>query len=258
MAETGVLNEDKWIRPWDSEVQDNLYEKDERFISIIIKGLLAYLEKHIILNSKHIHHFIFNTGSSIMYIEKNGYDFSWCETSGEDWMYEKLPRCMVELNDISVDTNELTSPYVTGVYERISSIDNKVKQYCAQIRRVPVELSITCKYVLGTFNESIILLQELIDKLLFQKYFNVIYLGQKIQCSIEFPTQNKIEINKIDMASPEPNQKNINLDLKICTNYPIVNDKTETSTELSLFKFDLGVDIERNNTTIDKTNKTIE
>jgi hypothetical protein len=82
-------------------------------------------------------------------------------------------------------------------------------------------------------NEGLILIQELFDKLVFQKYFNIIYLGQKILCSIEFPQSNKIEINKIDMTSVETNQKNVNLDLKICTNYPIINTVSEISgTEL--------------------------
>ena len=110
---------DIWIRPWDKERTDDLYQKDERYFSILIKGILAYLNKNIILNGNSISHFIFNTGSSMMYIEKNGYEFSWCETTGEDQMYMKMPRCVVELGDITVDTAELSSPFSRGFYERI-------------------------------------------------------------------------------------------------------------------------------------------
>lgn len=250
--------EDKWVRPWETETQNNLYEKDERYISVLIKGVLAFLNKNIVLNGKSINHFIFNTGSSMMYIEKNGYEFSWCETTGEDQMYMKMPRCVIEMGDITVDTVELTSPYVTGVYERLSSVDNKIKQYCAQIRRVPIELSISCKYVLSTFNESIILLQELIEKLLFQKYFNIIYLGQKIQCSVEFPASNKIEFNKIDMMSTEVNQKTINIELKVCSSCPIINENTEITTEVSLQTFQLNTNLTKNENITDNTNKIID
>lgn len=249
---------DIWVRPWDKERTDDLYKKDERYFSILIKGILAYLNKNIILNGNSISHFIFNTGSSMMYIEKNGYEFSWCETTGEDQMYMKMPRCVVELGDITVDTAELSSPFARGFYERISSIDGKMKEFSAEIRRTPIELTIDCKYVLSTFNESIILIQELIDKLLFQKYFYIVYLGQKIQCSIEFPNSNKIEFNKIDMMSTETNQKNINIQLKVCSSYPIVNDKTEIDATKTVGTYNAGTVIDQGSTTTDKENKIIE
>lgn len=47
-----------------------------------------------------INHFIFNTGSAYMYIESDGYEFKWSETTGEDKMYMHLPRCVCEINDI--------------------------------------------------------------------------------------------------------------------------------------------------------------
>ena len=39
---------DKWVRPWDKERTDDLYQKDERYFSVLIKGILAYLTKNII------------------------------------------------------------------------------------------------------------------------------------------------------------------------------------------------------------------
>lgn len=249
---------DTWVRPWDKERTDDLYRKDDRYFSVLIKGVLAYLTKNIVLNGNPINHFIFNTGSSMMYIEKNGYEFSWCETTGEDQMYMKMPRCVVELGDITVDTAELSSPFSRGFYERISSIDGKMKEFSAEVRRTPIELTIDCKYVLSTFNESIILVQELIEKLLFQKYFYIIYLGQKIECSIEFPNSNKIEFNKIDMASAEVNQKTINIQLKICSSCPILNDKTEIEASKIIGKYSGGLQLEKNENITDTENKIIE
>lgn len=249
---------DTWVRPWDKERTDDLYRKDDRYFSVLIKGVLAYLTKNIILNGNPINHFIFNTGSSMMYIEKNGYEFSWCETTGEDQMYMKMPRCVVELGDITVDTAELSSPFSRGFYERISSIDGKMKEFSAEVRRTPIELTIDCKYVLSTFNESIILVQELIEKLLFQKYFYIIYLGQKIECSIEFPNSNKIEFNKIDMASAEVNQKTIDIQLKVCSSCPILNDKTEIEASKIIGKYSGGLQLEKNENITDTENKIIE
>ena len=245
-----VFNRDTevWKRPWNEEKFDDLYNRDERFFSLVIKGLLSWLNRNIVLYNKSINHFIFNTGSSYLYIESNGYEYSVNETSGEDTMYMKLPRCIIELSDVNILTEELSSPYGRGYYEHRSG--NMICGYNAEIRRLPLELTINAKYYLSNFNESIVLLQELIDKMVFQKYFKITYLGQEIQCSIEFPGNMNPEINKIDMSSPDPTQRNVTLDFKICTNYPIINERTEIPTDKVIATF--GTKIDMGNNEVDK------
>ena len=222
-----VFNREKeqWIRPWMTDKFDDLYNRDERFFAVLLKGLIAWLNQNIILYNKPINHFIFNTGSSYMYVEKNGYEFKWSETTGEDQMYMHLPRCVIEMQGINIPTEELSQPHCRSTYERRDGKD--IKAFNAEIRRMPVELNVELKYTLANFNETIVLLQELLDKIVFQKYFNITYLGKVIECSIELPLDYTTEINKIDMTSPEINQKNITLSVKICSNYPIVNTRSE-------------------------------
>lgn len=250
-----VFNRDKeqWIRPWNQEKFDDLYNRDERFFAIVVKGLISYLNRNIVLYNKSINHFIFNTGSSYLYMEKNGYEYNLNETTGEDTMYMQLPRCVIQLNDVNIPTEELTSPYSKGVYERRTG--NMLAGYNAEIRRLPIELSLDLRYYLSNFNETIILLQELIDKLIFQQYYNITYLGQVIQCSIEFPGNTNPEINKIDMTSPEPNQRNITLNIKICTNYPLINERTETATDKVIGTYGIELNVENSAYTSDVIEK---
>ena len=238
-----VFNRDKsdWIRPWEIEKFDDLYNRDERFFAIIIKGLMSWLNRNIVLYNKPINHFIFNTGSSYLYMESNGYEYNLSETTGEDTMYMSLPRCLLEIDGISFPTEELTSPYARGNYERRNG--NMLSGYNAEIQRLPIELSINLRYYLSNFNETLILLQELIDKLVFQQYYNINYLGQIIQCSIEFPGDVNPELNKIDMTSPDPNQRNITLNVKIFTNYPIINTRTEIPTDKVINAFGYKIDL---------------
>lgn len=234
---TKIFNKEssKWVRPWELEQFDNLYNRDERFFSLVLKGMISWLNRNIIMYNKPINHFIFNTGSSYMYIEQNGYEFSWSETSGEDQMYMHLPRCLIEIQDISMPTDELSQGYSRGVYERQD--ENYIKTFSAEIKRIPIELNVNLRYVFSNFNESIVVLQEIIDKLIYQKYFTISYLGKAIQCSIEFPGSLNPELNKIDMSSPEPNQKNLVISVKICTNYPIINEKTSIEVNKVIKKF---------------------
>lgn len=262
------LEKSKWIRPWNREKFDDLHNRDERFFGLLIKGTLAWLNKNIVLYNKPIRHFIFNTGSSIMYVETNGYEFSWNETTGEDAMYMSRPRCVVELGDISIDTSELTQPNIRGVYERNNN--SNIEGFNAEFRRMPIQISMSLNYVLSNFNESIVLLEELISKLSFQRYFKIVYLGQLIECSVEFPTSNNININKIDMASAETNQKNITIQINVCSSYPAFNELSEIqnnsiigkmSSNLEIFRDDVEntTDKERKNINVDKEdNKLID
>lgn len=242
-----------WVRPWNEEKFDDLYNRDERFFALVIKGLLSWLNRNIVLYNESINHFIFNTGSSYLYMESNGYEYNVAETTGEDTMYMKLPRCIIEMTDINIPTEELSSPYSRGYYERKTG--NLICGYNSEIRRLPVEITINAKYYLSNFNETIILLQELIDKIIFQKYYKIAYLGQEIQCSIEFPGNANPELNKIDMTSPDPTQRNITLDFKICTNYPIINERAEIPTDKVIAIFGSNVVIHDD---IDDVNHNID
>ena len=219
--------QDIWVRPWNKERFDDLEERDERFFSIVIKGALGWLTRNIVLYNKPIKHFIFNTGSTIMYVENNNYEYSETETSGEDALYMSLPRCVCELDSFQIQTDDLSSQFVRGTYERLSNLDGQIRGYNAELRRLPIEITLNCKYVLSNFNEALILVQELFDKMVFQKYFRIVYLGQIIPCSIEFPITNKIQFDKIDMTSPQDKTKKIDIELKICTAYPQIDTRSE-------------------------------
>lgn len=259
MAEKVYENKkSKWVRPWNMEKFDNLFNRDERFFSVLVKGALSWLNQNIVMYNKSINHFIFNTGSSYLYVESNGYEFSMNETSGEDQMYMKMPRCVIELGDINIPMEELSAPYVRGVYERLDG--NTIKGYNAQIRRLPLEVSLSAKYVLSNFNEAIILVQELIDKVTFQQYFNITYLGQIIQCSLELDSNYQIQVNKIDMTDPNVNQKNIEIQFKLCSNYPRIDERTEEPVTNVIAKYVHETDIHptKNRKITDVERKEIE
>ena len=214
-----------WLRPWNLEKFDNLYDRDERYFAVLLKGALSWLTDNIVLYNKPVNHYIYTTGSSCLYVESNGYTFSMNETSGEDYIYMKMPRCVLEIGDINIPTEELSAPFVRGQYERRDG--NEIKGYNAQMRRLPIEISLSAKYVLSNFNESIILVQELIDKVSWQQYFNIIYLGQIIQCSLEIDNNYQIQLNKVDMTATDTNQKTIEIQFKLCSNYPSIDERTE-------------------------------
>jgi len=238
------MSERSWKHPWNLEKFDNLYNKDERFFSIIIKGLLKWMNTNVVLYDKPINHFIVSTGSSYLYLENNGYEYRINETTGEDMMYMSMPRGVIEISDFMFDMGSLSNNFVRGTYERIDQITNTIKGYNAEIRRIPIEVNIRLTYVLSTFNEALVLMQEMIDKLVYQRFFKVVYLGQIIECGIEFPTSLHPELNKIDFSSAETNQKTIQFDLKLTSNYPSINERTEISNEKIISDYKVNTTIQ--------------
>ena len=53
------------------------------------------------------------------------------------------------------------------------------------------------------------------------------------------------------MTSTEVNQKTINLDVKICTNYPIIDLKTEIKSSAIIQTFGVEIDIEKRSDIVD-------
>ena len=101
---------DKWIRPWNMKNFDSLSIRDDRFFSILIKGILNFMNREIVMYDKPIKHFILHTGSTYLYIEKNGYEFSLTETTGED---------IVSVSDSPVKTEEELSELVAKEVKKI-------------------------------------------------------------------------------------------------------------------------------------------
>jgi len=222
---------DVWERPWNRTKFDNIYEKDDRFFALLIKGALSWLTENIVMYDKPIRHFILNTGSAYMYIEHNGYEYTWCETTGEDLLYMETPRCIASIGNFSIPMEELTAPCTRGVYERVSNAEKtkgQIMAYNAEMQRLPIEMSMTLKYVFSNFNEAIIFVQELFEKILFQRYFKIIYLGQTINCSIEINGDTNINLSEIDLASKENNYRTLEFEIKVITNLPLINTKTES------------------------------
>lgn len=234
---------DKWIHPWQRKKFDDVSYRDDRFFSILVKGVLSWLTNNIVLYGEPIKHFILVTGSSYMYMESNGYSYDAKQTSGEDQIYMKTPRCICEVGEVSVPTEELTQPFVRGNYER--QVGDDIVGMNAEVRRLPISMTISLKYVLSTFNEGMVLLQEIFDKLIFNRYFRISYLGQNIQCLINFPSEEQVSVNKIDMTSTDTNQKTIEFSITVLSAYPQINERTEIRNTQIISSFGTEVNLHK-------------
>ena len=203
----------------------------ELFFSHIIKGLLLRLDDDISVRGESIPHFILHTGDDNMYLLKKGHNMAIepYEISNENYIYNSVPRCIVNPSNIDILSDQLTNPYSRGVFQ-FESEDN-IYTLSAEFRRMPIKLNCELKYYVDSFKDYLDLIQQIMSKLCFIRTYKIVYMGQNITCSYKIPESLQEEHNmELDGTMTDSKYKTITLSLEIETNFPIFEPRTIVST----------------------------
>lgn len=201
------------------------------YFSILIKGLLLELNKEIKIRNIPIPHIILHTGDDIMYLKNKGYDHSKEpeENTNEDYIYNIVPRCIVNPKGINIPLEQLSSPYSRGIFT-IEDQDN-IYNISAEFRRLPIKLSVDLKYYVNSYTEMLELMQQIISKLSFIRTYNITYMGQVIKCSYNIPDSLDNEYQmEMDGLNTENRNKTMEFSIEIESNFPVFDNKTVVST----------------------------
>ena len=197
------------------------------FFSILIKGLMRHLYDELTIRDIKVPHIILNTGSDLMYLGVKGYDQSKepLDISNEDYVYNIVPRCIVNPKGINLVPDQLTSPYVWGQFQYES--DDTIKTFRAEFRRIPLTMSFELTYYVDTYTDLLEMIQQVISNLSFIRTFNITYLGQKITCSYKIPESLEGEYSvDIDGAYSDNKSKKLNISIEVETYFPIYNKRS--------------------------------
>lgn len=199
----------------------------ELFLKAVLGGAIYLLNDNIKLRNKRVPHFFINTGDDILYRELLQYSFdpTYLTTTGEDFVYNECPRCLLDFEGLSIDTGQLTQPFIPG-HCVITSPDNDEYEFVAEFRRNPISLSLSLKYVIDSFGDSLRLQQLILTKLSFIRLYRVSYLGQTIECALSFPEGINIQKSTEMSFGTEKRERIIEIDLDIKSNIPVYNNKT--------------------------------
>lgn len=198
------------------------------FFGELIKAAILFLNNNIKLRDKRIPHFILNTGDEVLYRELLGYEYNPTETTGENFVYNEIPRCMIDVGGINTLPDQLTQPYVRSCFD-VEYEDNLV-EFSAETRRMPIQMTLSCKYYVDSITDSLSLSQYLITNLSYVRTFMFSYMGCEVICSIKFPDAFDTEKpTSLDFDS-ENRFKNISIELEVETNLPIFDNRTAVET----------------------------
>ena len=204
----------------------------ESFYGILIKGLLLRLDDDISIRGNKVPHFILHTGDDIMYLQNKGQNNSIepLEVSNENYIYNKVPRCIVNPAGINLITDQLTNPYTLGQLQY--SDQNHTILLTGEFRRMPIKFACDIKYYVDSYTDMLELMQQITTKLAFIKTYNIVYMGQTIKCTYQIPTDFSGEyMTDIDGTTADSKYKTLSLSLEVESNMPIYSEKTIMSAD---------------------------
>lgn len=197
------------------------------FFPIVIKGLLVKLNEQLAIRGLKIPHFIIHTGDDTMYLSVKGQDASRepLEVTNEDYIYNSVPRCIVTIKGLTLETDQLTSPYAPGQLQY--ETEDTIYTLTGEFRRVPIKLSVDCKYYVDSWGDMMELSQHIISKLAFIQTYPISYLGQDIRCSYTIPTNLDNEYTaELDGTTQDNKLRTTDISLEIETNFPVWEPRT--------------------------------
>ena len=197
------------------------------FFPIVIKGLLVKLNEQLAIRGIKIPHYILHTGDDTMYLSVKGQDNSIepLEISNEDFVYSSVPRCLVTVKGLNIETDQLTNPYVQGQMQFES--EDSMYTLTGEFRRMPIKLTIDCKYYVDSWGDLMALSQQIISKLAFIQTYSISYLGQEIKCSYNIPTNIDDDYTtELDGTTQDNKLRTTELSLEVETNFPVWEPRT--------------------------------
>lgn len=220
---------------WNGEIDIN---NQSLFFPIVIKGLLVKLNKQLKIRGSMIPHFIIHTGDDTMYLSVKGQDASIepLEISNENYVYNSVPRCVITMSGINLETDQLTNPYVLGQLQYES--EDTIYSFVGEFRRVPIKMTVNCKYYVDSWGDLMELTQHIITKLAFVQTYIISYMGMAIPCSYTIQTNVDGEYTaELDGTTQDNKLRTTEIQLEVETNIPAWEPRTIMSSEDRITKF---------------------
>ena len=203
----------------------------ELFLSALIKGLLLNLKNDIKIREEAVPHMIIHTGDDRLWLEQKGYDASIepLSISNENNVYGIIPKCIVNLSNVDLDSAQLTSPYSIGKMQYVVNDGDYSGTYAlkGEFRRIPIKMAFELKYYVESYTDMLELIQTVIANLAFIRTYDIIYMGQAIKCSYKIPDSfGEEHTMEIDGALSDSRDHSITLSLEVEANMPVFNNRT--------------------------------
>jgi len=105
--------------------------------------------------------------------------------------YDPVPRGILNISSLTINSAALTSKFVRGTYNK--EVSGSVKAYSAFLNPIPLRIMFEVEIICGTVLESFKIIQSLIDTFYKVATFAVDYKGLRIACQVGFSEDYNLE-----------------------------------------------------------------
>lgn len=206
------------------EVDINIHQL---FFSKLIKALMLNLTEQMTVRGQQVPHMIINTGDDTMWLLEKDYNFAKepYENTNEQYVYNTVPRCVMDVGSIDTVPDQLTNPYSRGYFQY--EHEGQIKTFSAEMRRMPVKVNIDLKYYVSSFTDMLELSQHVITKLAYIRTFKFVYMGQTIRASYKIPEAFDGEhLTDMDGTTTDNKNRIISMSLEVETTLPTYMPQT--------------------------------
>ena len=234
-------------------VYDLHFNKDDVTIRNILVGLIATLHDSVqwhnqigsSIEEKRLVKvpFYFSTTGTERYLQDNflnNIDFD-PENLKAETFYNSIPRGIVELTGISIESAAIVNKYVRMFHQK-QELDGTLNTYNTEAYWVPIILNVDCKVYLDSILDQLKCTESLIRTFFKNKSYQVDVAYTRIPCLILFPEDYTNE-RAVEFGFTEKREFTTNFSLQVKTYIPIFKEETSifAGTTMEGFETNIGV-----------------
>ena len=197
------------------------------FFSKLIKAFMLNISEQMTVRGQMVPHMIINTGDDTMWLLEKDYNFAKepYENTNEQYVYNIVPRCVIDVGSMDTVPDQLTNPYTRGYFQYEK--DGQIKTFSAEVRRMAVKINLDLKYYVSSFTDMLELAQHIMTKLAYIRTFKFVYMGQTIRASYKVPEVFDGEhLADMDGTTQENKNRIISMSLEVESTLPVYAEQT--------------------------------
>ena len=209
------------------------FNKDNSIIRNIIIGVLSELQNKLYIEQVIDNEnkttidipFLFSMAGAQSFLLEHflNKDFSDINTKDGFLNYERVPRGIVSLTTVAIDSGSMVNKFVR--MEKLIKQDNNLIPYSYETMIIPLTLSFDVRIISNSFIEQFKITEEIIKKLYKVNVFYIDFGGYKLQSSLTLPEDYEHE-KPIEFSYSDQQKYEITFSLEVLSYMPIFDEKT--------------------------------
>lgn len=153
--------------------------------------------------------------------------------------YDRIPRGIVKLSSIAINTAELTNRFVRGTFSKEE--DGVLRSYSANVQLLPLKLSFDCVVKIDTVNDAFKVIESFFTTFYRTTNLSMYWKNFPIDIAIGFPEEVQPTIPE-ELSFDTVNLITLNFSIEVETYLPVFDDTTEFFAGKRIENFEIILD----------------